>query len=255
MTVRRSPRAALREALLAIGAYPGRPAGAVLAGVAAGLSDFAPDTAPPAVVERLGLSVEEHPWGSDLGLCLGDGARLTEVLWLAGECQVPAPVRERWPDLAQEEWESALLIAKLVLRSLESSAVRRGRVTADPAWSRFRAALVAIGDGPGEPPEVLAAAVADGLLAFGSETPDNLAAAGRLGVSAWPGRGGRVVGLCVLPSGTGLSRLLEGAVGGAVPEQLRQDLPELVQEDWDTVLAVSALALAALEGEAGPAAG
>lgn len=113
--------------------------------------------------------------------------------------------------------------------------------------ARFRAALWAIGENPETAPARLGANVRAALLAFGSKTPDNLAAAGQLDVLAEHGPTGRTVGLCLKDSQVLLSEVVWLASGCPIPEQVATGLPELVQAEWDAVLLVAKLVLVALE--------
>ncbi|MDH6127546.1 hypothetical protein [Kitasatospora sp. GP82] len=220
--------------------------------VAAGLLAFGPETAAlAAAAGQLAVSVEEDAFGRrNFGLCLRDyDVRLAEIVWLADGRDVPEQVKQQWPNLTQQEWDCALRVAKLVLSALGSPSIQNDKALPNPARARFRAALSAVGDRPGTAPEELARNVTGGLLAFGSETPDNLAAAEQLDVSVEQDENGWNVGLCMRRSGLRLSRLLRSAVGSPVPQQMLEDLPDLVQEDWDTVLTVTTAILAALESD------
>ncbi|WP_101379481.1 hypothetical protein [Kitasatospora sp. GP30] len=204
-----------------------------------------------AAAAQLDVAAEEDDFGrSDLGLCLKDYAvRLDHVLWLADGADIPEQVQERWPGLPQQEWDCALRVAKLVLSALGSPPIHDSEAAPRPAQAEFRAALWAIGEQPHTPPEELGDKVTAALLAFASATPDNLTAAEHLGVSVQEGQISWDIGLCLLRPGIRLSHLLASAVGSTMPPTLLEDLPELIQEDWDTVLTVTALVLSALESD------
>ncbi|MFB7667577.1 hypothetical protein ACFC1R_27190 [Kitasatospora sp. NPDC056138] len=223
--------------------------------VAAGLLAFGLETtAVAAAAEQLVVSVEEDAFGRrNLGLALRDyDVRLAEIVWLADGVEIPEQVKQQWPDLSQEEWDCALRAAKLVLSALGSPSIRNGQAVPNPARAQFRAALSAVGDRPETAREELAGNVTGGLLVFGSETPDNLAVAEQLDVSVEQDGNGWNVGLCVKRSGLRLSRLLRSALGSPLPQQMLEDLPDLIQEDWDTVLTVTTAVLTALESDPVP---
>ncbi|MGK4580367.1 hypothetical protein [Kitasatospora sp. HPMI-4] len=246
----RADRARFRTALWAIGEQWGTAPEQLAEEVVSGLLAFAPKTPGNlAASQQLDVSVEEDEFGrSDLGLCLKDyGVRLDHVLWLADGLRLPEQVHDQWPDLTQHEWDCALRITKLILSALGSTLIHDGEAVPRPAQTTFRAALWAIGDQPQTDPEQLAADVTMGLLAFASETPDNLAAAEQLGVSAQEDDKGWDIGLSLQQPGIRLSRLLTSAVDSTMPEELLEDLPELTQEDWHTTLTVTGLILSALE--------
>ncbi|MEU9127567.1 hypothetical protein AB0D08_05530 [Kitasatospora sp. NPDC048540] len=250
--MQQSARSRFRAALFGLGEHWESGVAQLGAQVVAGLPAFGHDTAAVAAAAgQLAVSVEEDLYGRrNLGLCLKDrDVRLVDVLWLADGLDVPEQVQQRWPGLPQQEWECALRVAKLVLSALGSPSIKNDRAVANPARDRFRAALSAVGDHPETPPQKLATDLTAGLLAFGSETPDNLAAAARLHVSIEQDENGWNVGLCMRQSGLRLSRLLEGALGSPLPQQLLEDFPELTQEDSDTVLTVTTAILAALESD------
>jgi hypothetical protein len=213
---------------------------------------FAPQSAENlAAAAQLDVSVEEDDFGrSDLGLCLKDyGVRLGHVLWLADGVDMPEQVRGRWPGLLQHEWDCALRVAKLILSALGSPSIQDGKAVPQPAQAGFRAALWAIGEQPHTPPVELGGTVGATLLAFASATPDNLAAVEHLSVSVQEEQAHWDVGLCVRRPVIRLSHLLASAVGSTMPPALLEDLPELIQEDWDTVFSVTALVLSALESD------
>ncbi|NUR03995.1 MAG: hypothetical protein HOY79_48070 [Streptomyces sp.] len=245
-------RAQVKATLFGLGDRWGSTAERLGAEVAAALLAFGPEASDlAAAAGQLDVSVEEDAFGRwDIGLCLKHyEVRLTEILWLADGLDVPDQVKRQWPDLTQHGWDCALRVAKLVLSVLGSPLVQRGRAVPNPARAQFRAALAAIGDRPETAPEELVRNVREGLRAFGSDTPDNLAAAEQLGISVEENAEGWDVGLCVRRPGLRLSRLLRSAVGSPLPQQLLEDLPDLIQEDWDTVLTVTAAILAALESD------
>lgn len=112
---------------------------------------------------------------------------------------------------------------------------------------RFRAALWAVGDRWETAPEQLAADVIDGLLAFGTETPENLAAAAQLDVAAEEDDFGRSdLGLCLKDYAVRLDHVLWLADGADIPEQVQERWPGLPQQEWDCALRVAKLVLSAL---------
>ncbi|WP_354640674.1 hypothetical protein [Kitasatospora camelliae] len=244
----RAARRAFRDALLAVGDRPGGEPRWLTARLVEALPAFAgrtPDVL--AAAEHLLVAAEREQGGTRLVLGLRDyQAGLATVLWLAGGCELPPAVRARWAGLGQEEWESGLLVAKLVLSALESRLLRDGEPVPDPGRDQLRSALAAFGEHPERGADALAAEVVAGLLAFGSETPDNLAATAHL-TAARDGRGG--LRLTLHPSGVHLGDLLAAAVGTPLPDEVLDDLPDLGQEEWDAVLHLTALILTALESE------
>lgn len=152
-------------------------------------------------VELVTVGAEEHSWGRSIGLHLADyDAGLPDLLWLAGESDLPSEVQESCPTLSQEEWEAGLLVAKLVLMVLESEPgpvpgslpgpapcpgsdpvpddaapcrLHAPRPARSIPRERFCRALAAIAERHDLHPDDIIAHLRTTLLDFASETPDN----------------------------------------------------------------------------------
>jgi hypothetical protein len=88
------------------------------------------------------------------------------------------------------------------------------------------------------------------LLAFGSETPDNLACAAHVdfGASVERRHGPeRKLGLLLAGTNVLLSDILHVAEDAAIPQPVRGAFPDLTQEAWDAVGRVVTLILLSLE--------
>ncbi|WP_405725178.1 hypothetical protein OG607_20455 [Streptomyces sp. NBC_01537] len=115
-------------------------------------------------------------------------------------------------------------------------------------YARLRAALRAIGDQPEKAPIGLANDLVRALLDFGSETPDNLEMVQSLDVTSAGG-----TALCLKRPHVRLSRLIGVAVGGPIPIEAREDLPELTQAEWDAAFRICQYIFLALESGDTPA--
>jgi hypothetical protein len=116
------------------------------------------------------------------------------------------------------------------------------------ARERFRAALMAPAKvGPGSPSAIDAEFVAS-LLAFGSETEDNMSCVERVGIRRIPGGyGSQVIGLAMRSRDTMVAEILNAAEGSEVPATVLEALPGLEQADWDAVLRLATMILVSLE--------
>ncbi|MEV0597623.1 hypothetical protein [Nonomuraea cavernae] len=256
VTAHPGPRARFRATLWAIGGYPETSPALLGANVRAALLAFGSKTPDNlAAAGQLDVSAEHGPTGRTVGLCLKrSGLRLSRLLASAEHCDIPVGLLEELPDLTQVEWDATLRMAGLILLALDSEPVRQANKVgaAETPHERFRAALWAIGGYPETSPALLGANVRAALLAFGSKTPDNLAAAGQLDVSAEHGPTGRTVGLCLKNYQELLSEVLWLTSGCTIPEQVATAFPGLVQAEWDTVLLVAKMVLVALESASPP---
>lgn len=113
---------------------------------------------------------------------------------------------------------------------------------------QFISALLAIADWPDAPLSALESEFAATLLAFGSETEDNIDCVDRIGVREQSDHHhGRVVGLALKTNNVLVSEILNVAEGSQLPADVREHFPELEQEDWDAVLRLATLILSALK--------
>lgn len=89
------------------------------------------------------------------------------------------------------------------------------------------------------------------LLDFGSETPDNLSAVKLVDVGAFKytqlEQNG---GLRLAITQTALTDVLNALEGAPIPAQLKEAMPTLTQAEFDAVLRVAVLTLAAFENQA-----
>ncbi|NVJ58870.1 MAG: hypothetical protein HWE27_00700 [Gammaproteobacteria bacterium] len=85
-------------------------------------------------------------------------------------------------------------------------------------------------------------ALAQAILAYGSNTQDNQSCTSNLAVVASDTYKG--VGLL---TGVLLSELINSAEGCLIPEQVRNDYPELTQSQWDAALRICTLLLTDVE--------
>ncbi|MEU5876584.1 hypothetical protein [Spirillospora sp. NPDC047279] len=107
----------------------------------------------------------------------------------------------------------------------------------------FLASLLALADRSGTSAEELTEAFRAALLAYGSDTDDNRAAAGRLAVQDADG----TTALALTPPGVPVADVLNAAEGGEVPSPVREAFPEIDQDGWDAALRVATLVMTALE--------
>lgn len=114
---------------------------------------------------------------------------------------------------------------------------------------RFLAALVAVAGEPGSADQLDAAFVRS-LLDFGSETDDNTRSTARVGVRELVGPGGkRRLGLALRHGDIPLADIVNAAEGSALPPSIAEDYPSVSQEDWDAILRLTTLILAAIESK------
>jgi hypothetical protein len=98
--------------------------------------------------------------------------------------------------------------------------------------------------------EAATASIRRALVAFGSETPDNLACAAQVDFGASAGRGygpERTIGLRLAGANVLVSDIMHSAEGSAIPASVRSAFPELTQEAWDAVGRLVTLILLSLE--------
>ncbi|WP_407287417.1 hypothetical protein [Streptomyces sp. BP-8] len=260
-----SPRGRLRQALLQVGERRDVPEADLSAAVGTALRDLASEAlGERSRVELVTVGAEDHPWGRSLGLRLADyDVGLSDLLLCADQCHLPPQVQESCPTLSQEEWEAVLLVSKLIFRSLESEPEplpdpvpdgvgRRPEHTARSARTgareRFRQALAAISERTDLHQGQLTARLRTSLLEFASETPDNKDAAQRIAVLR-TGKRQQESRLCVSRSGVAFARVVLSADGCPVPSCVREEFPDLTQDEWDAVVQVTGLTLLAFEGE------
>ena len=122
-------------------------------------------------------------------------------------------------------------------------------MTKEPtAGKQFISALLAIEDLPEATLAALESEVKSSLLAFGSETGDNVACAERIGVEDLPYCDyGRIVGPTIKSRHILISDILNNAEGSAIPASLQEQYPELEQDDWNAVLRIATLAFTAFQ--------
>ena len=91
------------------------------------------------------------------------------------------------------------------------------------------------------------------FLAYGSETDDNLDAVGRIDVGELRDiRPAFVTGLRSSGAGYSISEVLNTIEGDPIPESIREEMPELTQEDYDAALRIAVLCLTAFENAKPP---
>ncbi|MFF8788570.1 hypothetical protein [Streptomyces sp. NPDC015125] len=272
-----SPRGRLREALMHVGEKGHIPEADLSAAVRTALRELAVDVlGERSRVELVTVGEGDHPWGRSVGLRLADyDAGLPELLWCAGESDLPPEVQEKCPSLSQEEWEAGLLVAKLVLTVLASEpgpvsgsvgsvpgpvpddgAERRlhaSRPARSISTERFYRALAAIAEGNDLHPDDITAQLRTTLLDFASETPDNKDAVQHIAVqhiavrhTEQPWQGAR---LCLGRSGFAFTQVLLSAEGCSVPSCVRDAFPDLTQDEWNAVIQVTGLVLLAFEAD------
>ncbi|WP_216209334.1 DUF433 domain-containing protein [Amycolatopsis aidingensis] len=118
----------------------------------------------------------------------------------------------------------------------------------NPAKDRFLAALHAIRANGDTPTSSLTGELTDALLAYGSETEDNVAAVGRIGVRDVPLFGDRrAVGPAIKDHGILVSDILNRAEESEIPDPVRESYPELDRSDWQAALRLATLVMTAIE--------
>jgi len=108
----------------------------------------------------------------------------------------------------------------------------------------FWDALNGIASGSGEP-EALRAQFRAALLALGSETPDNLNCAGRVGVGESDG------GLGLMLGGHSLADIAHAVEDQPMPDAMHAAFPNLTERDWDAFGRLTTLLYIALVRPAG----
>ncbi|MEU3992598.1 hypothetical protein AB0F24_30295 [Streptomyces platensis] len=256
-----SPRGRLRDALLRVGERGDVNEADLRAAVTTALRELASEAlGERSRVDLVTVGAEDHPWGRSLGLRLADhDVELPHVLLHADRSPLPPQVQESCPTLRQEEWETVLLVSKLLLMALQSEPepVRDGAAhppqsTPRPPRSvsreQFCQALTAIPDRPDLHPDELTAQLRTALLNFASETPDNKETAHRIAVlhTGEPQQGRR---LCLSRSGLAFAKAVLSTAGCPVPHCVLEEFPDLTQDEWNAVIQVTGLTFTAFEAE------
>ncbi|MGW9428502.1 hypothetical protein ACWHA1_11135 [Streptomyces decoyicus] len=255
-----SPRGRLRDALLSVGERGDVDEAGLSAAVTTALRELASEVlGEQSRVELVTVGSEDHPWGRSLGLRLADyDVELPDVLLYADQSDLPPQVQESCPTLCQEEWEAVLLVSKLIFIGLQSEpepvhadAGQHPQVTPRPprsvASEQFCQALAAISERADLHQGELTAQLRTALLNFASETPDNKDAAQRIAVlHTGPQQGPR---LCLSRSGLAFAKVVLSAGGCPVPSCVREEFPDLTQDEWNAVIHVTGLTLMAFEPE------
>ncbi|MFI0371830.1 hypothetical protein ACH35V_28540 [Actinomadura sp. 1N219] len=112
----------------------------------------------------------------------------------------------------------------------------------DIAKQNFLAAAAAKGDPDGRTEKFREA-----LLAFGSSTEDNLAAAERVAFKTLPRFGGTQTELALRSADVFLSEVTNFAEETEIPDSIRNEFPEMDQKDWEAVMRVATLVFIALK--------
>ena len=115
--------------------------------------------------------------------------------------------------------------------------------------ARLREDLFGIGTASAGDDAVRTSELRSAFVDFGSETDDNRAATNRLEVGPLDGgdAGRTYLGMRLAGTRVGISAVVHAAEGCPVPEQVRQNLPGLTQEDWDVAMRLTCLVLLSLE--------
>ncbi|MEU8917001.1 hypothetical protein [Streptomyces nigrescens] len=256
-----SPRGRLRDALLCVGERGDVSEAVLSATVTTALRELASEAlGEPSRVELVTVGAEDHPWGRSLGLRLADyDVELPDVLLYADQSDLPPQVQESCPTLCQEEWETVLLVSKLIFIGLQSEpepvhadAGQHPQVTPRPprsvARERFCQALAAISERPDLHQDELTAQLRTALLNFASETPDNKDAAQRIAV-LHTGEPRQAPRLCLSRSGLAFAKVVLSAGGCPVPSCVLEEFPDLTQDEWNAVIHVTGMTLMAFETE------
>ncbi|MGW3013572.1 hypothetical protein ACWC9R_32805 [Streptomyces sp. NPDC001219] len=254
-----SPRGRLRDALLSVGERGDVNEAVLSAVVTAALRELASEVlGERSRVELVTVGSEGDPWGRSLGLRLaGYDVGLPDVLLRADQSDLPSQVQESFPTLRQEEWEAVLLVSKLVLMVLQSEFEPVNHVAShhpqviprlprSVAREQFCQALAAISERADLHQDELTARLRTALLNFASETSDNKEAAQHIAVlhTGEPQQGPR---LCLSRSGLAFAKVVLSAGGCPVPSCVREEFPDLTQEEWNAVIHVTGLTLMAFE--------
>ena len=122
MTAEDSPRARFVNALLEVGNGDDRSSDELATQVRSALLEFGSQTEDNvSCAER--TSVLE-PTGTEAvparGLAVGEqGILLADLLNFAEGCDIPEEVRDRYPDLEQDDWDAALRLTTLIVTALQ----------------------------------------------------------------------------------------------------------------------------------------
>ncbi|MEU8685160.1 hypothetical protein [Streptomyces sp. NPDC048611] len=254
-----SPRGYLRDALLSVGEKRDVNEAVLSAAVTTALRELASEVlGERSRVDLVTIGSEGHPWGRSLGLRLaGYDVGLPDVLFYADQSDLPPQVQEGFPTLRQEEWEVVLLVSKLVLMGLQSEPEPVNdvvdhhpqvfpRLPRSGAREQFCQALADISERADLQQGELTARLRTAFRNFASETPDNKDAAQHIAVlhSEEPEQGPR---LCLSRSGLAFAKVVLSAGGCPVPSCVREEFPDLTQEEWNAVIHVTGLTLMAFE--------
>ncbi|WP_260638426.1 hypothetical protein [Streptomyces angustmyceticus] len=115
------------------------------------------------------------------------------------------------------------------------------------AREQFCQALAAISERPDLHPDELTAQLRSALLSFASETPDNKDAAQLVAVLQTGEFQQRR--LCLSRSGVAFAQVVLSAGDCPVPSCVREEFPDLTQDEWNAVIHVTGLTLMAFETE------
>lgn len=257
----RSPRGRLRAALLRVGEGVHVPEADLRGAVKTALCELAEEMlGKRSCVGLVTVGSEEDSRGRSVGLRLAEyDVGLPDLLWYAGESDLPPQVWESCPTLVQDEWEAALLVSKLIVRVLESEPARvpddaarhperLPRPARAVAGESFCRALAAIAECSELHQDELAAQLRTALLDFASETPDNLEAAQHVAVSH-AGEPEYAARMCLSRSGYSLAQVLLSVDGSPVPDAVLDAFPDLNQDEWNTLIQATGLTLLAFEAE------
>jgi hypothetical protein len=114
--------------------------------------------------------------------------------------------------------------------------------------AKLREVLLSIAASAGGDVSARTAQLRRALLEFGSDTADNLDAITRVEIGMFPSTAERKSeGMRLAATPVGLSNVLNAAEGCPLPPQLREEFPDLSQQDWDAVLRVACLVFLSLE--------
>lgn len=207
------------------------------------------------------LSGRGH-WEPRIALGLkGSGLRVFTVLARAVGTAIPAQLLEGYPDLTQEEWDTALAVSGVIFRALEAPSeadTEEAYEQWSEARSRVRAALRALADTDASAlsdEEVsqlateLRCALGDfsGGCVIRGEEPR--LAVEMLGVSRERQSWGSDIGLCLQDYDVRLAELIAEADGSEVPRQVGELPPGVTQGGWEVVTGLARLVMVALETE------
>lgn len=123
------------------------------------------------------------------------------------------------------------------------------KLTSRSPRERLRVALMRVGEGVHVPEADLRSAVETALCELAEEVLGKRSCVGLVTVGSEEGNRGRSVGLRLADYDVGLPDLLWYAGESALPPQVRESCPTLVQDEWEAVLLVSKLIVGVLESE------